>query len=871
MCYPCWAMPIRRALSAIFLVITGLSLSGCPFFLPEFEGTAAVTGPLENADVRYLVGEVPLTGAGQTDASGAWSLRAGTLPGPVRVAISGGTLGGTPFDGTISAYIPYYDVTVSPGGLDWHFKNVPVTILSTCVDRYMLLTGMDYLHAVEDVRQYFSIPDEVDALNPDLPPEYFTPGEFLLRAAKHGGFDPYVDQLVADVASGDPVIMKPANGYEIVDVTLGGWLFTEGYRAIGGTAAKFALDKGWGFLAPALGIDTQDAVMREVRDSLQVIKAELAGITSSVATLQTSVDSLMSNVDLTRAMILQDAAQRDLDANIRDINHNYDQLQRLRTTQLPDGSQGPNPAAVELLLSELTQYKPMRQYIYNIGAIMIGTSSQSRGALESLTDLLLLQFNDESASRGNTLLRTYLTLEQYLGENLTYQMQGMVVYANVLNYNHFRSDAGTFLEETMEDLQVDFQAQLNAQVDEFLYQVERLVAASADVRTLLAHKPNMFPDEAKAVFERADVLAHQIASNQPAGFIMHVIGDPLATGHYYRSPYNAPEMGRYEYLSLRGKTVRQIAARIPKSYGEAKYYLSWSRQTSGDNYRYDFEPCTTISFARLSFPSISDDPARWPADSVVRTYTHWAGAKDVVRFQRRNSVNGQTGLAAQEDDFMLGAAVFTGRTTPVLEKRPIEQNERRGDFKTQLTMNPASGYLVADYQLLEKYSQFTTKLSLICDIDRVLQTQIRNRAQSAVKLQVDCSLESIADTDDFDLAATSVHDRWWAQSILDISYDWKLRSSGDTLLGYSGVNWGSHWLWGDHNQSNPIGRTVKRSLDKSATINFSGGQTQMLQHGAFSNRIRTWAGHPDTGRLSDVGSRIQFRHDLKTLELIPLK
>ncbi len=652
---------LLMGVSALVLVVVG---SGCPpTDTPEsitVKGIVLIPEPLVGATVQGWMRGTPLYSDAypESDETGVWdALVLPPLHESFRIETSGGSsLPQGPFEGTLSAYVPYKDISVEGADEQSVFDNIVISIPSTLVERYMRRTGKDYSSAIEDVSTYLEIPEEYDVLDPYLPIYIFAGSEFLLRAENYGGFEDFMASIIPEIGTGATQPMTPGNAdgdhFGIIRYSFGTWCAYNMVCAAGGQLAGFALGKIWAAALPALGFETYE---QEVRRNLKEINNELRQLNTKMDSLSLQVKNVMRQLKITGDQLIDQSLRLHISNSLTLLNEKYEDMIAL----FPDEGEEINAQKVHDFVDEIKRLHDIDLAIAYISQAVAGDSLLQTGSLDALTNLLIYEIEDAD-DKGEALARNYMRLENYFGDLLAAEMKGVLLMANLINYDNFNNDAKTYWDSPEEYVERKIKPRLAEQVSTFMTCVERLVVASANVRTIICGDYAMFPEEVNDVFRRADALAHQISpTTYPAGFFLHLVGDELIFPEI-TTPLNAPELGQANRIAIKGQTTRSYSALLPHDYADtAQGYLGWRRQNTT---KWEFKLVDTIKVSTLHFPYYtprSDD------EDYVSTYGFKYGLVTDVKCAPISPDQGIDGL-----DLNTGQSEFFGTGTVMVRDVP---------------------------------------------------------------------------------------------------------------------------------------------------------------------------------------------------------
>ncbi|HSH88726.1 MAG TPA: hypothetical protein VK996_02015 [Ramlibacter sp.] len=179
------------------------------------DGYVGESTPLTGATVvvRNTTGSVVATGT--TNEYGALIVMLDTLPDSFKVIVTGGTMSGQPFTGTLKAEMENY-TTVE------HDVSINVTPVTTLVAAYHeRYPGLSLNEAMAHVKVLLGMPETMDIDADDQSTiEYFDSASFYAAAAAGGGVDAFVQTLLDLWATGEARNFAPAVAVDLQQPTL---------------------------------------------------------------------------------------------------------------------------------------------------------------------------------------------------------------------------------------------------------------------------------------------------------------------------------------------------------------------------------------------------------------------------------------------------------------------------------------------------------------------------------------------------------------------------------------------------------------------------------------------------------------------------
>ncbi len=549
-----------------------------------------------------------------TDKSGRWQSESKQkILGPFRLVAGGGyteTADTSSFNGTLSAYVPYRE--------SWHLDNdtvaldnLNVNILTTVIDRYMQYSDRDYHTALERVKSFFNLPEDVDPTENDTS-NYnysFFPSEFMRRSREHSGFDPYVDSLVKRIDAGASVEMTPPALNAIGGQTgvVSQYLF-DGLKEAGtsgaGALASYAATE---FVLPALGVKTRDAKIDEMNQQLDEIQNMLDGINNRLASIDNKIDRLGDQMEQQTFELKTTIVDQDLQNHIEDVKDYYGDY-----NDYVDSGTSIDTEIVAYFMNERMDNHDWKDKFNKLSSAF---DLQQFGSAEShfsaATDKWVNQLKNTTGTenKGQKLENIYRLMKLQYDKILSAQWKAAILYMNELHW-----DVGSGVDFSIE--REHFKDRIQKQTRKFLVFVEKIVAGSANVRSELTKGNNMFDREAvKNVFSDADIIARKILSNDTAEFITRVVGPPVNTREYgtpnlsesNTKGVSDSDFGGKTRIKLRenGDGIRGYSAPIPDGYPSSKNYLSFVDNDDHEIHR-NIQYAENISFTHFYFDDVNN-------------------------------------------------------------------------------------------------------------------------------------------------------------------------------------------------------------------------------------------------------------------------
>jgi hypothetical protein len=599
----------KRVLIAGFLVLT--TIAGCINYnlLPKEEqltGETYLTAPLDNAKmvVETASGNAIET-SGRTTAQGRFSdqlllvspLSLETIQSfssylPLTVKVSGGTCDGEAFDGTLLGYVSSF----SPDNY------LHVNILTTLIVKYKLAAGVTFEEAETAVKTCLDIPADVDLKNSLNDPNFwnhFDPTRFMALAQANGGFDTFVDLIVANMIDSQNSGFALKAGSKIVSIAskAGGMIM----KGIGEGIGKGLTEEAIGWVLGAFGVeDPTEAALNEISDTLDEMNATLTNIESEIATLTNEVSEMMALVQLEWDDLISKYDSLNMSEPENIIQNQYNNMLSTFTTSsdklcTAEGNALATKFARQILGDYIGTNYDIDQQIYNMYANIVGKAPGSNGALYDLTSELV-----DRVKAGEDIFDCYLTLENYFGQLAAIQAQGLELMIEAIHmtekpagYEGLTSFVGGDTEYYNK-----FYTQMDEEVEMFLCCVDRLIATKVNVRSEMVQTIAYLPPETAEIYSRADFVAKKLSNTHPAGLIIRLIGDPSYVSDWITNKKIKVAGQDPDVISVNGETINNYAPILPASTPSGvNCYLEWTQNGNVCS----FKKQTTVSVVKLHY------------------------------------------------------------------------------------------------------------------------------------------------------------------------------------------------------------------------------------------------------------------------------
>jgi hypothetical protein len=679
------------------VVMFQVGFVGCtaPSILPKSEplaGDAYLNAPLDSAKVIVETpsGTTLENSAGDTTFQGRFFktiLMDAPMAGeyaqwfdtyfPLTIKVAGGTVGGTAFDGTLLGYVD----ALSPQ------NNLHVNILTTLIVKYKLAAGVTLAQAKVIVNTALGIPAEMDLTTKMNDPNYwnyFNPTRFMALAQANGGFDAFTDRIVANIKT----TRKP--GFNFVrDNEAAPEIGSEYGKWIGENTASGLLAWGVGeFMGWMLdGFSTQNPTqqaLNQIESELTTMNLELTAIQTGIKNLTNDIKQLLKAVDLEWSNLISHNDSLNMSNEETLIQNVYGTLINTYNATNPNvctaaGSNAAMGFAGTILGTSANG--DIDQQIYNMYAQMTGQVAGTNGALHDMTTQLIIQAHD-----GRDLLQCYYVLENYFGQLVATQAQGLDLMIEAI---HETQNTNQPYADTATQYYNKYQGLINAETEIFLACVDHLVVSAVNVRSeLVTTNFSYLPQnsEAQTIYSRADFVAGQLSSQQPSGLIVRLIGDPIQVTNWIANNQITANGTPLTVVSVNGNTTNNYTATIPASTPKIPYYLEWT--ANGGNYTFQQE--TNISVVKLQLSPAPTAPASFTVTSPTQSQTVPVAWYNIAFQQLSSPTNDPVSQQTNTTPVLYGSAVCFVRVLPTWQAdNGVKTQDKKNQWTTTYSTTPA--------------------------------------------------------------------------------------------------------------------------------------------------------------------------------------
>ena len=573
----------------------------------------------------------------------------------------------------------------------------------------------------------------------------------------------------------------------------------------------------------------------------------MSNLQSEVENISGAVEGLSRHLGIAVNEIVLNVTQIDLAKPVNRIDSKFDQMISFsRNVPISEDS-------IKAFANEILHYPNLADDVQYIYSAMV-KSTLKIGVLEVLYNILVERIRSAAFDdRGEELLKCYNALHIYFNELVAYQMK-----AALLIINAYTVEIGLPESNESKAFRERLQSYLNQEVEAFLVLTERLVAATADVRTMMYGDYSMFPKEVEKVFHHADFIAKQLSTKHGAGFIIRVVGDP--TNALYLS---VPQKGALAG-SFVEKSKNLYLATMPSHYPADSNYLGWIKV--GNNWKFFSQSKIAINKFTYPAPYTSGSPTRIP---TTHTISYSNGAFTATGKFGYVDEDGEPTEANSEGSTLYGNAVLIARRSPKFESVRIKSKNKHGEWDTTFNARgaAAAGNLAMNYVLKDKYRGFALDYP-------PLPCANSEMAISATLVDGDGKISGLK----FNLQTKDYINAWlnydnfryaFKARRLFLSYDWRLSmvspdSSVTHLVKVHDKN---------YNDLMPLNWTYwKRQTKELPNSGIFSKFEKNKSYGLFFVSDNNMVDIDESFQLysrDDSGSRAYFSHQITELEIIP--
>jgi hypothetical protein len=309
-------------------------------------------------------------------------------------------------------------------------------------------------------------------------------------------------------------------------------LFVSLIQGIVSGIGSWSAEKALGWLLSLAGVDKNN-ITQEMENQMAAMNKKLNEIISELQVIEGELIDILKAIKMSTDAIINNNEALHIADDLDVITNQYANLKYF-TKDVMGTKEG--KAQAQQMADDILSASgyDIDQKLYNIYAGVMGIDPGiNEGALSAWTTTLIDKVGTES------LLQLYLSLEYYFGSLMSTQSKGLSLMVEAL---HHRDDPVTSDEMTPNDypgtakeyLDDKFTPWMQAEAEEFLRCVDRLVVAGLDLRTDASTQVQMISDDVKNIYFRADYLAAQVSSRQPFGLTVRLVGEPDSIQAYIK-------------------------------------------------------------------------------------------------------------------------------------------------------------------------------------------------------------------------------------------------------------------------------------------------------------------------------------------------
>lgn len=513
------------------------------------------------------------------------------------------------------------------------------------------------------------------------------------------------------------------------------------FKGIVSGIESWAVSEGMGWLLSLAGVN-QDKISEEMKKQMQEMNEKLNEIIKQLQIIEGELLDILKAIQMAQDAIINNNENLKIADDLNVITNQYDNMKYF-TVEVMGTTKGKAQAqemADEILSG--TGYD-IDQKLYNIYAGIMGIDpGVNEGAMSAWTTTLIDKVGSED------LLSLYLSLEYYFGSLISTQSKGLSLMIEAL---HHRDDpvtaSGVFPQDfpgtAKEYLEQKFTPWMEAEAEEFLRCVDRLVVAGLDLRTDATEQVKMIPDNVYHIYFRADFLAAQVSSRHSFGLVTRVIGEPDSVQAYIKDKVLVTANGEVTEIVPVGVTGHEKDVRLavvehwnhwPDGWTEAYMQWNWGKcEGNWDNHEgfISFNSATEVAVAKFSLSNaVSGD-----YDVVVhalRETPEFKGAK-VSLYDK----DGQKVDHAIMEAHLYGSAVIPIRHRPSWASgRTYLDHDKRIDPTYEYSIQDKPPWAMAKARLVENIHWYNSHADF--NIEVWIYLPILNGMSSKEQQRVTC-------------------------------------------------------------------------------------------------------------------------------------
>jgi tripartite motif-containing protein 71 len=460
----------------------------------------------------------------------AWGIgeRGGGVPSGFRIVATGGTLGNTPFTGSVLREVHEY----SEG--DYYTLNGITTLIAAYKSKH---PEIGYVEAEETVKQFLDVPSQADITylidHSEWDESIFDHSVFMIQAEDAGGFDTYIDLLTKEIEAGG---RHPIRNGQFVRAGWGSAL-----SFMGSSIAKGVI--GWGagqavgWIAHSLGYRTpSERMIEEVKKQLSEINRRLDQQSKQLTEIQNTLHKLEKRqeeairkidhltqrleevykglkeyvkwqTEITALKTRSSTIITNIMPPISSIKVTYDSLYRYSKVDFAKVFMNPEQRAeiqrsvnktVDETLSPISGIEPRLETLHQN---IVGPLGE-KGLLEVWSMLLTI-----GATDTDHLREMHQAFENRFAYLLGVELTGISIMIDAY-HGRYRNDT-TIAEEFWKA----WKGRIKEQVEQYVHSVERLSASRIDTLTEDEFNNHISVYAPPTILQKADKFARQVLSS----------------------------------------------------------------------------------------------------------------------------------------------------------------------------------------------------------------------------------------------------------------------------------------------------------------------------------------------------------------------
>jgi hypothetical protein len=585
-------------------------------------------------------------------------------------------------------------------------------------------------------------------------------------------------------------------------ITPGG-LFASLLQGIVSGIGSWSAQKGIGWLLSLAGVG-ENSITEEMKKQMEEMNKKLNEIINQLQVIEGELLDILKAIQMAQDAIINNNENLQIADDLNTITNQYANMAYF-TVDVMGTKEG--KAQAQQMADEILSGSgyDIDQKLYNIYAGIMGIDpGVNEGAMSAWTTTLIDKVGTQD------LLNLFLSLEYYFGSLISTQSKGLNLMVEALHHRDDPITASSILPQNFpgtakEYLEQKFTPWMEAEAEEFLRCVDRLVVAGLDLRTDATKPVTMVSDEVKTIYFRADFLAAQVSSRQPFGLVTRIIGEPDSVQAYVKDKVLVTANSEAMAIVPVGVKDHEEDVRLtavehwmnwPDGWTEA--YMQWNWGKLGvdwNNYEgfITFNSSTDVAVVKYSLSSASSGKYDVTVHAPKET-PEFSGATVALIDE-----DGQKVDHAVEGTHLYGSAVIPIRHRPTWAKgRTYVDHDKRIDPTHEYSVTDTPPWAYTKARLVENIHSYNSHASF--NIEAWIYLPILNGNTAQNQQRVTCvakihgkqegGLDKGKDYFDF----------------IDLSWDGNSGSTGGE--GYWDTSQGDHYLnWGPHCYANYAGNS----------------------------------------------------------------